>query len=113
MRFVDLSNAYLEGAKFINCKMEGLNLSILPDIIGHSDRVFCCSYSPDGKKIATTSEDKTVKLYDSISGNCLKTLEGHSNSVNSCSYSPDGRNIATASSDRKVKIWDTKTGNCL
>ena len=57
--------------------MDGLNLSIFPDLIGHKDCVYCCAYSSDGKNIATASWDKTVKLWDSKTGNCLQTLEGH------------------------------------
>ena len=57
--------------------MDGLNLSIFPDLIGHTNNVNCCAYSPDGKNIVTASRDKTVKLWEFKTGNCYQTLKGH------------------------------------
>jgi WD40 repeat protein len=62
------------------------------------------SFSPDGKTIASASDDKTVKLW-SVEGTQLHTLKGHSSKVTSVSYSPDGKIIASASEDNTVKLW--------
>ncbi|BAZ20595.1 WD-40 repeat-containing protein [Kalymmatonema gypsitolerans NIES-4073] len=59
------------------------------------------AFSPDGKTIATTSDDETVKLWD-ISGQLLHTLKGQYSVV----FSPDGKTIATASDDKTVKLWN-------
>ncbi|MBD1929925.1 PD40 domain-containing protein [Trichocoleus sp. FACHB-90] len=64
------------------------------------------SFSPDGKTIASASEDKTVKLW-SIDGTELHTFKGHSSKVTSVSFSPDGKTIASASEDKTVKLWST------
>ena len=72
---------------------------------GHSDEVNSVAYSPDGTKIISGSFDKTIKIWDANTGECLETLEGHSGSVKSVSYSPDGKNIISGSDDKTIKIW--------
>ena len=71
------------------------------------------SFSPDGTKVASGSFDKTVKLWDVTSGECLQTLEGHSSDVYSVSFSPDGTKVASGSDDKTVKLWDVTSGECL
>lgn len=79
----------------------------------YSKRINSVSYSPDGKKIVSASTDKTVKIWDATTGECLKTLEGHTDVVNSASFSNDGEKIVSASMDKTMKIWDANSGECL
>jgi WD40 repeat protein len=58
---------------------------------GHSDSVKSMAFSPDGKQVVSGSDDKTVRLWDTVTGVALKTLEGHSHYVNSVAFSPDGK----------------------
>jgi WD40 repeat protein/tetratricopeptide (TPR) repeat protein len=69
----------------------------------HNGAVNSVSFSPDGKRIASASADKTIKLW-SLDGNPPQSLTGHSGIVNSVSFSPDGQFIASAS-DNTVKLW--------
>ena len=79
--------------------------------IGHNDSVTSVSFSPNGQMIATSSIDKTAKLWD-LQGNCLVTFSGHNDWVLSVTFSPNGQMIATSSDERTVKLWDLQ-GNCL
>ncbi|MBD2778077.1 PD40 domain-containing protein, partial [Iningainema sp. BLCCT55] len=71
---------------------------------GHSSSVTSISISPDGKTIASSSRDGTVKLWSS-DGKLLQTLKGHTKAVTSVSISLDGKTIASSSRDGTVKLW--------
>jgi len=71
---------------------------------GHGDVVWGLSFSPDGETIASSSVDKTVKLWRR-DGSLLATFKGHTNSVSCVAFSPDNKTIASASLDKTVKIW--------
>ncbi|MDF5706824.1 MAG: trypsin-like peptidase domain-containing protein [Nostoc sp. S4] len=92
-------------------------------LIGHSTKVIKSGYysdiegavnsvaiSPDGKTLASASQDKTIKIWNLITGQEISTLKGHSGSVNSVAISPDGRTLASASQDKTIKIWNLDTG---
>ncbi|WP_414583447.1 NACHT and WD repeat domain-containing protein, partial [Scytonema sp. PCC 10023] len=77
---------------------------------GHAKAVNGVSFSPDGKMLATASADNTVKLWNTATGQEIKTLTGHTNWVWGVSFSPDGKMLATTSDDNTVKLWNTATG---
>ncbi len=77
---------------------------------GHSNTVYSVSFSPDGKRIASASSDRTVKVWDAAAGQVILTLKGHNGEISGVAYSPDGQRLASASADQTVKVWDAKTG---
>jgi WD40 repeat protein len=72
--------------------------------------VLAASFSPDGKCVATASDDGTVRLWDSVTGAEKAVLRGHDDGVTAVSFSPDGKRVLTASSDQTARMWDTATG---
>jgi WD40 repeat protein/tRNA A-37 threonylcarbamoyl transferase component Bud32 len=71
------------------------------------------TFSPDSKRLASISQNTSVKVWDSVTGAQIHALIGHQKSVASITFSPDGRHIASASYDHTVKLWDAATGQGL
>jgi len=82
-----------------------------PPFPAHEYPILKVSLSPDGKSVATASEDGTAKIWH-LDGKLKHTLPGHTSGVQDVSFSRDGNRIATASKDNTVKLWD-RNGNLL
>ncbi|MBT4693853.1 MAG: hypothetical protein HOB73_10960, partial [Planctomycetaceae bacterium] len=68
-------------------------------------------FSPDGKHIAASSQDKTVTIWDATTGVKTLTINAHTQLVACVEFSPDGAWLASGGYDNIVKIWNAKTGN--
>jgi WD40 repeat protein len=72
-----------------------------------------CPFSHHSALLVSGSSDKTVKIWDASTGECLQTFEGHRGDVNSVAFSHHSALLASGSSDKTVKIWDISSGECL
>ncbi|RKK99148.1 Vegetative incompatibility protein HET-E-1, partial [Fusarium oxysporum] len=79
---------------------------------GHSEWVDSVVFSHDSKKVASASNDETIRIWDAETGKYERVLEGHSWSVSSVVFSHDSKKVASASNDETIRIWDAETGKC-
>jgi WD40 repeat protein len=97
---------------------------------GHTGEVWRVAFSPDGKRLASASQDGSVRVWNAETGHRLRSLEGNTGGVWGVAFSPDGRRVAFASGDpthrhsghsflsplapgrgnQTVRIWDADTG---
>jgi WD40 repeat protein len=80
-----------------------------PPRADHTGGVTSCEFSPDGTLIATTSFDRTARLWHVDDGAPAGVLTGHTGGVWDCAFSPDGTLLATTSDDRTVRLWHVAT----
>ncbi len=80
---------------------------------GHGDDVFRIVIHPKNPLLATSSADKTVRLWDSNNLSPGKTLSGLSDWVYAIAFSPDGNLVAGGSYDGGVAIWKVTDGSKL
>jgi pSer/pThr/pTyr-binding forkhead associated (FHA) protein len=87
---------------------------------GHSETIKAVSFSPDGRLLASGSEDRIVKLWHLATGREIQTIAAHDMAVTALAFSPippnpliqgsEGGILASGSVDRTIKIWNLITG---
>ncbi|KAG9312565.1 WD40-repeat-containing domain protein [Chiua virens] len=81
---------------------------------GHTSRITCVAYSPDGSHIISGSADQTIRIWNATTGQSVTTpLQGHTDSITSVAYSSDGKYIVSGSEDKTIRIWEATTGQPL
>src|SRR5258708_6674923 len=79
---------------------------------GHKKRVNSLTFSPYGMRLASASEDKTIRVWDNVTSNpTVRILKGHTDTVDSIVFSRDGTRLASASYDHTLRIWDVASGD--
>ena len=90
--------------------------TIPPELViqtGHSSRINCGVFGPDGRWFASGGADNSIRLWDTESGLELRALHGHSNWIRSLAVSRSGKQLASGSNDRTIKVWNISAGREL
>jgi WD40 repeat protein len=77
-------------------------------LVGHTDSVRSAVFSGDGKRVATISDDLSVRVWDVERGTRIAVFKGHLDRITSAVFSKDGQMLLTASEDSTARIWTTK-----
>ncbi|KAL3588056.1 hypothetical protein FPOAC2_13955 [Fusarium poae] len=79
---------------------------------GHSSWVRSVVFSHDSKKVASGSDDETIRIWNAETGECERELKGHSSYISSVVFSHDSKKVASGSDDETIRIWNAETGEC-
>ncbi|MBF0318928.1 MAG: protein kinase [Nitrospirae bacterium] len=80
---------------------------------GHTAAVTSVSLSHDGRLAITGAMDKTLKLWDTVTGQCIKTFIGHTGGVTSVYITSDAKFAISGGIDKIVRVWNISSGTAL
>ncbi|MAT45193.1 MAG: hypothetical protein CL609_22930 [Anaerolineaceae bacterium] len=116
-RFVGIRKLLLESDNLVGPYWETDELypdsphnALIRTIRGHEGEIYSCDIAFDGNSIITASSDKTIRLWDSSSGEQLRKFSGHTDDISCCCITPNNKLLFSGSFDGSLISWDVKTG---
>ncbi|KAI0518055.1 hypothetical protein F5B22DRAFT_89894 [Xylaria bambusicola] len=82
----------------------------LQTLEGHTSPISSLAFAPNGKYVASASDDCTIRFWDVTTGECLNILGDHEKRIGLIVFSPNGELLASSSISNEICIWDTLTG---
>lgn len=77
----------------------------------HPPGAYSLAWAPDSRRLASASNDGTVRVWDALSGTQTEVCKGHESQVRSVTWSPDGRWLLSGAMDGIVKMWSPVDGS--
>jgi eukaryotic-like serine/threonine-protein kinase len=96
-----------EGSAWLWRATDGTRIGTLR---GHRNAVRGVAFSPDGRRLATASNDMTARLWGTDDGRPVGRPMLHLAEVRAVVFSPDGRAVVTGSNDGNARLWDARDG---
>ena len=78
----------------------------------HQGRIWSVAVDLQHARIASASDDHTIRLWNTETGQCLTTLTGHNNWVRTVAFSSHGRFLVSGGDDCTIRVWNTASGFC-
>lgn len=88
----------------------GGDFGMVKTLEGHEGDTTSLAFSADGARVASSSWDRTIRVWDVENGTLMHVLEGHQDRVNQVIFSPDGSLLASAGRDGNVMLWGLVDG---
>ncbi len=79
----------------------------------HPGVATCLALSPDGALAASGGSDRCLRIWNTESGECERTLQGHVAFVSGLAWHPTGPWIVTASADSTARVWNLEQGRSV
>ncbi|KAI4173318.1 MAG: hypothetical protein LQ343_003029 [Gyalolechia ehrenbergii] len=87
---------------------------LLRTLLGHLAGISTLAWSPDSRTLASGSDDKSIRLWDTMTGKAYPLpLLGHHNYIYSIAFSPKGNMLVSGSYDEAVFLWDVRTARVM
>lgn len=90
------------------CERDEFPLKTIVELRNHEDEVWSIQYSHDGSRLATSSKDHSIILYDTSTYKPIHTLREHDQGVGYVTWSPDDTKLLSCSPDNTARMWDTR-----
>jgi COMPASS component SWD3 len=79
---------------------------------GHSGAISSLRYCPAVNRLASASSDRTIRIWDPETWQCLTLLSGHDLGISDIAWSTDGRYVCSGSDDKSVRVWNISSATC-
>ena len=103
--------AYPNGQFVVGHRGPDNHFEVLP-LKGHIGGITSVSLRPDGSRAVSAGKDKSLRLWDLATGDCLRVLSGHTSEVWGVTFTPDGKRTVSTGQDFTLRIWELASGEC-